>query len=125
MSASVFVELKFWLLVVLSLIAPALIYAVLMRKRAIRRSTVALLGACLVLISGFDVYLLQSLATMARLSPSLLDDVVFASEISIALYALPICFGGIGVNVISHVLVSHLVDAEKQFELSQRELKNE
>jgi hypothetical protein len=119
MSASVFVELKFWLLVALSLIAPALIYAVLMRKRAIRRSTVALLGACLVVISGFDVYLLQSLAAMARLSPSLLDDAVFASEISIALYALPICFGGIGVNVISHVLVSHLVDAEKQFELKE------
>ena len=119
MSASVFVELKFWLLVALSLLAPAMIYAVLMRKRAIRRSTVALLGMCLVAISGFDVYLLQSLAAMSRLSPSLLDDAVFASEISIALYALPICFGGIGVNVISHVLISHLIDAEKQFLLSQ------
>jgi hypothetical protein len=32
---------------------------------------------------------------------------------------VPICFGGIGVNVISHVLISHLIDAEKQFVLSQ------
>jgi hypothetical protein len=119
MNASVFVELKFWLLVGLSLFSPALIYWYLLRKQAIVQSTVALLGFCLVSIAAFDVYLLQSLAVAARHGVSSLDDAVFASEVSIALYALPICFGGIGVNVISHVLISHLSRAEKKFARSQ------
>jgi hypothetical protein len=115
MNASVFVEVKFWLLVGLSLLSPAMIYGYLLRKQAIVQSTVALLGACLVSIAAFDVYLLQSLAVAARHSLSTLDDAVFASEVSIALYALPICFGGIGVNVLSHVLISHLSRAERKF----------
>jgi hypothetical protein len=119
MNASVFVELKFWVLVGLSLLSPAMIYGYLIRKQAIVRSTVALLGVCLVSIAAFDVYLLQSLAVAARHSLSSLDDAVFASEVSIALYALPICFGGIGVNLISHVLISHLSKAERKFAQSQ------
>jgi hypothetical protein len=119
MNASVFVELKFWILVGLSLLSPALIYWYLLRKQAIVQSTVALLGVCLVSIAAFDVYLLQSLAVAARHSLSSLDDAVFASEVSIALYALPICFGGIGVNVLSHVLISHLSKAERKFAQSQ------
>jgi hypothetical protein len=115
MGASVFVELKFWVLVGLSLLSPTLIYGYLLRKQAIMQGTVALLGMCLVSIAAFDVYLLQSLAVAARHSLSSLDDAVFASEVSIALYALPICFGGVGVNVISHVLISHLSKAEKKF----------
>ena len=114
MNAQVFVELKFWMLVGLSLLSPAAIYWFLLRKQAIMRSTVALLGLCLVAIAGFDVYLLQSLALVARHALSGLDDAVFASEVSVALYALPICFGGIGVNVLSHVLISHLADAENR-----------
>jgi hypothetical protein len=113
MNTSVFVELKFWMLVCLSLLSPAMIYWFLLRKQAIMRSTVALLGLCLVAIAAFDIYLLQGLALVARHALPGLDDAVFASEVSVALYALPICFGGIGVNVISHVLISHLAEAEK------------
>jgi hypothetical protein len=52
---------------------------------------------------------------MAKLSASFIDDALFASELSLALYLLPALFGGIGINLVSHVLVNHLVQAEKRF----------
>lgn len=116
MSLTVFVELRFWLLVVFSLALPAGIYTLLLVTRSISRMAVLGFGIALVLISGVDVYLLQSLATLAKHTPSLADDAVFVSELSIALYVLPVMFGGIGVNLISHVLVRHLTEAEKQFD---------
>lgn len=116
MNASVFVELRFWVLVVFSLVLPAGIYAALLRTRAISRLAVVGFGIALVLIAGVDVYLLQSLAALARHTPSMADDAVFLSELSIALYVLPVVFGGIGVNLISHVLLHHLTEAEKRFE---------
>jgi hypothetical protein len=116
MSTTVFVEARFWLLIALSLAAPILIYAVLSEKRTISRAAVLTFGTALVAISGVDVFLLQSLATMARHSSSLVDDAVFASEVSVALYIVPIFFGGIGVNVVSHVLVVHLLRAERRYE---------
>src|SRR6185503_19971470 len=112
MSTTVFTEVRFWLLVVFSGVLPSAIYWMLLVKRAISRSTVLLLGLSLVAIAGVDVYLLQSLATQAKLTSSLADDAVFVSEVSIALYLLPAMFGGLGSNIISHVLVSHLVEAE-------------
>ena len=116
MNASVFVELRFWLLVVFSLVLPAGIYAALLRTRAISRLAVLGFGIALVLIAGVDVYLLQSMAALARQTLSAADDAVFASEVSIALYVLPAVFGGIGVNLISHVLLHHLTEAEPRFE---------
>lgn len=116
MSLTVFVELRFWLLVVFSLALPAGIYTLLLVTRSISRMAVLGFGIALVLISGVDVYLLQSLATLAKHTPSLADDAVFVSELSIALYVLPVMFGGIGVNLISHVLLRHLTEAEKQFD---------
>ena len=113
---SVFVELRFWLLVVFSVVLPAALYAALMAIRAISRAAVAVLGLALVLVAGVDVYLLQSLAVLAKATQSLADDGVFLSELSIALYVLPLMLGGIGVNLISHVLVRHLEAAEKRFE---------
>ena len=116
MSLSVFVELRFWVLVVFSLVLPAGIYALLLRTRAISRMAVLGFGIALVLTAGVDLYLLQSLAALARHTPSLADDALFLSELSIALYVLPVVFGGIGVNLISHVLLHHLTEAEKRFE---------
>jgi hypothetical protein len=43
------------------------------------------------------------------------DDAVLIDEISFALYILPALFAGIGINVVSHILVSHLVEAEERF----------
>jgi hypothetical protein len=116
MSTTVFTEVRFWLLVAFSGVIPFCIYGLLLAKRAVSRTTVLLFGFTLLGISGVDIYLLQSLAALAKLTPSLADDAVFVSEITIAFYLLPAMFGGIGINVVSHVLVRHLVEAEAQFE---------
>ena len=116
MSLSVFVELRFWVLVVFSVVLPAGIYGLLLATRSISRTAVLGFGIALVLISGVDVYLLQSLAAVAKNTPSLADDAVFISELSIALYVLPVVFGGIGVNLMSHVLLRHLSEAETRFD---------
>lgn len=121
MTTTVFTEMRFWLLVVFSGVLPFAIYGLLLAKRAISRTTVLLLGLSLVAIAGIDVYLLQTLATQAKLTSSLVDDAIFASEVSVALYLLPAMFGGIGINVISHVLVSHLVEAETRFKAENRD----
>jgi hypothetical protein len=113
--------MRFWLLVLFSGVLPFAIYWALLVKRAISRTGVLLLGLSLVAIAGVDVYLLQSLATLAKLTPSVADDAVFVSEVSIALYLLPAMFGGIGINVISHVLLIHLVEAEARFNVCNRD----
>lgn len=119
MQNSVFVELHFWLLVLFSVVLPLAIYAGLWTRRKIGPVAVLVFGVMLVLIAGIDVYLLQHLTAVARHSASLADDKVFLSELSVALYALPVMFGGIGVNLISHVLLRHLNAAEKRFEREQ------
>lgn len=117
MNLSVFPEIKFWLLVATSVVIPFGIYGTLLVKRAVSKVTVLLFGFSLVLLAGVDVYLLQSLATLAKHTTSLADDTVFVSELSVALYLLPAMFAGIGVNMVSHVLISHLVRAEARFDL--------
>jgi hypothetical protein len=102
-------------------VLPFAIYWILLVKRAVSRTTVLLLGFSLVAIAGVDIYLLQSLATLAKLTASVADDAIFASEVSLALYLLPAMFGGIGINIISHVLVSHLVEAGARFKAEKRD----
>ena len=116
MIESVFVELRFWLLVAFSVVVPACLYAGLLLTRTISRGAVLAFGVLLMIIVGVDVYLLQSLTALARLTPSVSDDTLFVSELSIALYVLPLLYGGIGVNLISHVLLHHLTAAEELFE---------
>ena len=116
MNQSVFVELRFWLLVVFSLVVPAGIYVALLATRSISRLAVLWFGVALVLIAGVDVYLLQTLATLAHQTTSLTDDIVFTSELTVALYVLPLVFGGMGVNLVSHVLLRHLSEAEERFD---------
>ena len=121
MNDSVFVELYFWLLVLCSLIAPVLIYLGFLFKRAVSRTTILILGLALVVISGVDVFLLQSLQNMSKLSPSLLDDAVFNSEVTIGLYLLPALFAGVGIDVIAHVLIRHLDQAQEAFRREHRD----
>ena len=116
MVKTVFVEIQFWRLVLFSIIVPVAIYYGLLKRRNISRNTVLLFGVVLLLISGVDIYLLQVLSKMAKTSLSHWDNSVFLSELSIALYLLPITYGGIGVNLISHVLIRHLSRAERRFE---------
>jgi hypothetical protein len=120
LSYSVFTEVRFWLMVGISLVLPFGIYGVLIGKRAISRMTVLVLGFSLVAIAGLDVFFLQRLATVAAVTPSLNDDVLFVSEIRVALYLLPALFAGLGINVISHVLTTHLAAAEKRFAEQRR-----
>ena len=121
MHATIFTELRFWLLIAFSIVVPSWIYIALLRKRAISRATVLVFGLVLIAISGLDVYLLQSLANAAGTSPSLQDDKIFRSEVSLALYLFPVMFGGIGINIVSHILVSHLLDAEARFKREKPE----
>jgi hypothetical protein len=120
MNNSAFVEIEFSLLVVFAIILPIGFYSYMMRKKAISRKTVLLLGIALVAMAGVSVFLLQRLNVISKSSASLLDDRIFASEISIALYLLPLLFAGIGVNLISDILIRHLNDAERQFDQDRR-----
>jgi hypothetical protein len=115
MSDSVFVEGEFFLLIAFSVVLPVGTYVYMMRKRALSRTTMVVLGALLVGTSGVTVYLLQLLADMAKATPSMLDNKIFASQVALALYLLPLLFAGIGVNIISDVLIKHLNLAEAQF----------
>jgi hypothetical protein len=115
LSTTLFAELRFWLLIAFSVVIPTGIYTVLLLKRAISRWTVLVLGLALIAIAGLDVYLLRSLAASAAKSAPLSDDAFFNSEVSLALYLLPAMFAGIGINLVAHVLVRHLDEAERQF----------
>ena len=118
MPSSVFPELRFWLLIAFSLVLPCAIYAVLLFRRAVSSGTVLALGLLLIVLAGLDVYLLQSLSHLAAKTASVVDDAVFLSEVGLALYVLPVLFGGIGVNLVSHVLVRHLTQAERRLTAS-------
>ena len=52
--------------------------------------------------------LLQMLATHSKSSPSLADDTLFASELTLSLYLIPALFAGIGINFISDRLIGHV-----------------
>ena len=116
LSKSVFLEKEFILLVAFSLLFPAAIYGAMWLRCAISRGTVLFFGFVLIVLSGVDIYLLQILSNMAKLSSSAFDDKIFSSEISVALYLLPAIFAGTGINVISHILINHLIEAETRFE---------
>ncbi|MES2262817.1 MAG: hypothetical protein V4724_30210 [Pseudomonadota bacterium] len=117
---SVFVEIEFFLLVAFSLILPAAIYGFMMWKKAISRLTVFGFGVSLIVIAGINVVILKLLADLAGKTPSLIDDRFFTSEMSFALYLFPALFAGIGINIISHLLISHLGEAERQYDRDQR-----
>lgn len=105
---SVFIHFEFWLLLLASLVLPMVIYFVLLSFRRISRYTVLLFALALIGLSALDVFLLRHLANAARVTPSIFDDKLFASEFSLALYLLPLLSAGIGVNIISDVLLNHL-----------------
>ena len=75
-----------------------------------------LFGLVLIAVAGIDIALLRLLATRALASSASFDDHVFASEVTIGLYLLPALFAGIGINLVSHVLIHHLASAERRFD---------
>jgi hypothetical protein len=108
-------EVKFLLLVLFSVVLPPAIYGLLLVKKAISRPTVLFLGVLLIVLAGADIALINILSVSAKHTLSIIDDKFFASQLKVALYLLPALFAGIGINVVSHILISHLVSAEKKF----------
>ena len=104
------------MLIALSLGTPVAIYFMLVKTRSVSKATVMLFGFALMAIAGVDIYLLRAVAMLARSTASLVDDIAFNSELTIALYLFPALFGGLGVNLVSHVLIRHLAQAEAKFE---------
>ena len=110
----VFLEIEFLTLVTFSLILPVGIYWFLLKRPSISRFSVIGLAIVLIVIAGIDVCLLQVMADMSKATSSVLDDQLFASGLSVALYILPVVFAGLGVNLLSHVLIDHLHRAESR-----------
>lgn len=120
MSESAFLELEFVLLVLFSFVIPAVIYLYLFTKASISRLTVLFFALCLMAVSGADLVLLSLLRELAQHSRSVVDDKLFAGELRLAFYLLPVVFVGTGVNLLSHVLVHHLTGAEQRFDREKR-----
>jgi diguanylate cyclase (GGDEF)-like protein len=57
---------------------------------------------------------------MAKATGSLLDDKIFSGQLSLTLYLFPAVFAGLGVNLLTHVLVNHLNEAETEFDKERR-----
>lgn len=115
-NATIFTELRFWALVSFSLVLPTAIFFTLFVRRAFSKTTVLVFGLLLVAMASVDLVLLRALSNAALATPSLADDRVFASALSIALYILPAAFGTLGINMASHVLMHYLRKKEKRFE---------
>jgi hypothetical protein len=115
-SNSIFLQKEFISLIIFSIILPVIIYRMIWHKKTISRMAVLYFGATLILLAGIDVFLLRIMVNIAKNSPGMVDDVVFNSEISAALYLLPALYAGTGINLVSHILISHLTEAEKQFD---------
>ena len=77
-------------------------------KRKFSQISIVAIGVLLVVIAGMDAIFLRILSAKAKISPGILDDQIFVSEISIALYIIPLILAGVGVNLASHVLCNHL-----------------
>ncbi|MGH9645500.1 MAG: hypothetical protein ACRD4E_01675 [Bryobacteraceae bacterium] len=108
MNDSVFIHFEFWLLLLFSIALPFAIYSTLMSVRRISRFNILLFAFALIVLSGLDVFLLNHLANAAHRTDSLLDDKIFASEFSLALYLLPLLTAGLGINLLSDLLLAHL-----------------
>jgi hypothetical protein len=114
--ATVFTQVRFWVLVLCSLVCPAAIFVTLFVRREFSKKAVLAFGLLLILLAGVDIFVLRALSLEAQATPSLADDIVFSSELSIALYIIPAAFGTFGLNMVSHVLMHYLKQKEARFE---------
>ena len=116
----VFLEIEFLALVLFSIVLPIGIYWFLYQRASIARLSVIGFSVLLIAISGIDVFLLQTIAELSKLTTDNFDNRIFASELSIALYLLPAVFAGIAVNLLSHVLIDHLHRAESRHDREEQ-----
>jgi hypothetical protein len=111
---SAFLKGEFFALIATSLLIPVVMFRYLVTRAQIRQAAVLWYAVLLLLLGGADVMLLRRLAIIAHRTPTLFDDAVFASEISVGLYLLPVVAVGIAVNLISHILIDHLKRVETE-----------
>lgn len=116
MTNSVFFQRDFFLLLVFSIFTPIAGYLYLFKRPSVSRRAVLLLALLLMVMAGADVALIQSLAAAAKATAVPLDKKIFSSEISIALYVLPLVSAGLGINLASHSLFRHLSESEENFD---------
>lgn len=120
MKDSAFFELEFYSLIVTTFILPMVIYVYMLKKASISRYHVLGYGVILVFLSVLSAFSLSHLHDLSLVTASLADDKLFSSEVSVALYIVPAIFGGVGINIISHVLIDHLQVAERTFAESKK-----
>jgi len=101
-------RLEFWLLVLTSLALPLAMVIHLLRATLVSRWVLLGYACVLIALSGLDIILLKMVAELARASGSLVDNGVFLSEYSLALYLLPLISAGLGINLLSYVITQHL-----------------
>ena len=121
--SALFFRLEFFLLLMFSFLIPSAIYLTMMIKHSISRMAVLLFGVTLLLLAGVDVVLLHHLENETRHTAILFEDKIFTSELSLALYLLPLVSAGIGINIVSHLLIRHLTEAERNFDQAQQKGK--
>lgn len=113
---SVFFKVEFILLIIFSLVLPTAIYIFLLKVKKISQGWISLFAMLLILIAAVVLYLLQTLKQLSHHTGTPLDDQVFNSEITVALYIIPALLTGVAINLISHVLLNHLKIAEKRYQ---------
>ncbi len=108
MPNSLWIEVEFWALVLCSALFPLAIIVHLIRAVEIRRYVLMGFALALLILACVDFVLLGRVASLAHRTPDLLDDRVFLSEASAALYILPLVCAGVGINLLSFVITQHL-----------------
>ncbi len=115
-SQEINIIISFWSLVIISLLFPGSIIFYLTRKQSRNRYAILFCGIALVILAGVDMLILQRLGVLAKATSMKWDDPIFSSELSIALYVLPLTCAGIGIDIISYVITCHfqMMEMEKK-----------
>ncbi|MGJ7501947.1 hypothetical protein ACSFBF_16445 [Variovorax sp. ZT5P49] len=121
--ATIFTQVRFWVLVLCSLVCPAAIFVTLFVRREFSKKAVLAFGLLLIVLAGVDIFVLRALSLKVQATPSLADDIVFSSELSIALYIIPAAFGTFGLNMVSHVLMHYLKQKEARFDAHRQKVQ--
>ena len=116
----VYFEMQLLLLILASIVLLLGIYGFLYRRSAIGRGTVMVFALVLLVIAGTDVALLHGLNGRIQEGPLLLYGHLFSEQLATALYVLPAVLAGLGINLMSHVLIHHLNEAEQRFDYERQ-----
>ena len=108
MQDTLLIRFEFWALVLVSLALPISVVAMLLRATVISRTALISCAVVMILLAGLDIGLLRTVMALARETPGMVDDTVFLSEYSVALYLLPYLGAGVGINLLTYAITQHL-----------------